>query len=72
MDKIILDIEGGNFMKERNSYSREKKAEEVMDLGYEDYIEMFEGGYSDSEISKEFGIDERYIKSLRDEFLNDY
>lgn len=56
-------------MKKRNSYFREKRAEEI---GFSDYTEMFEEGYSDTEISRELGVDEDYIRDLRNEYQNDY
>lgn len=59
-------------MKKRNNYFREKKIEEIKDLGYEDYIEMFQEGMSDSEISNELGLDEKYIKQLRSEYQDDF
>jgi hypothetical protein len=33
---------------------------------------MFEEGFTDTEISKEFDINEEYVKKLREEYLNDY
>lgn len=48
------------------------KSEELKDLGYEDYAEMFQEGMSDSEISRELGVDEKYVKKLRNEYQNDY
>lgn len=45
---------------------------DLKDLGYEDYAELFQEGMSDSEISHELGVDEKYIKGLRKEYQNDY
>lgn len=59
-------------MKKRNNYLREKKVQEISDIGYNDYIEMFDEGYSDTEISKELGINEKYIKWLREEYQSDF
>lgn len=53
-------------MKE-NNYS--KKNEEI---DFNDCEEMFEEGFSDIEISKEIGINKKYIKKLREEYENDY
>jgi len=59
-------------MKKRNNYFREKKMMEICDISYNDYIEMFEEGYSDNEISNDLGINEDYVKKLRQDYQNDF
>jgi hypothetical protein len=71
MVKIILNRRGYR-MKKRKNYFREKRIEEIQELGYEDYMDMFQEGMSDSEISNEVGVDEKYIKRLREEYQNDF
>ncbi|HBM75630.1 MAG TPA: hypothetical protein DD429_08765 [Clostridiaceae bacterium] len=59
-------------MKKQKNYFREKRIEEIQELGYEDYMDMFQEGMSDSQISNEVGVDEKYIKRLREEYQNDF
>jgi hypothetical protein len=41
-------------------------------LDFDDCEEMFQEGYSDNEISNELGINEDYVRKLREEFQRDY
>lgn len=59
-------------MKHVINHSTYKNTDELKYFGYEDYDEMFQEGMSDSEISHETGVDEKYIKRLRNEYLKDY
>lgn len=58
-------------MKKVQNYFRTKKDEEEVQLDFNDYSEMFQDGYSDSEISLEFKVDENFVKKLRDEYQQD-
>ncbi|KPU44982.1 hypothetical protein OXPF_14600 [Oxobacter pfennigii] len=59
-------------MKKRTNYFKIKKVQKNLELGSNDYEEMFEEGFSDAEISNEFGVDEDYIKKLREDYQKDY
>lgn len=59
-------------MKRNKYYYRSKRAEEMMDLSFDDYAEMFEGGFSDTEISNELGVEKKYVSKLREEYRRDY
>lgn len=59
-------------MKKRNNYYKNKKVNEITDLDYNDYVDMFEEGHSDVEISQEFGISESFVKRIREEYQQDY
>lgn len=72
MVKIIIGIEGGIYMKRMNNYFEKRKDKATSDMYCNDYEELFEEGYSDSEISRELGVSEVFVKRLRDEYLKDY
>jgi hypothetical protein len=59
-------------MKRIHNYFKDKKYQEIIDLGYEDYEEMFQEGFSDAEISREFGVNENYVRGLREEYESNY
>lgn len=59
-------------MKKNNNYFWAKRAEEAMEADFNDYIDLFEEGYDDKEISAALGVDEKYIQSLRMEYQRDY
>lgn len=59
-------------MKKNNNYYKSKKIDETIELGFDDYTEMFQEGFSDMEISHELGVDENYVRKLREEFQSDY
>lgn len=59
-------------MSKKMVYKAANTKEIKRDLDYEDCEDMFEEGLSDSEISRELDIDERYVKTLRDEYQKDY
>lgn len=59
-------------MKRINNYFKEKKSQEIMDIIYDDYTNMFQEGFSDIEISKELGVDEDYVRKLREDYQSDY
>lgn len=59
-------------MKKRKDYFRVKKMQEISEIGYSDYEELFQEGYTDEEISRDLGVDEEFVKKLREEYQNDY
>lgn len=59
-------------MKKYNNYFKGKKAEEMMDLSLDDYAEMFEISFSDTEISNMLGVEGKYVSGLREEYQRDY
>ena len=59
-------------MKIMNNYFKDKKSQEIMDIIYDDYTNMFQEGFSDTEISKELGVDENYVRKLREDYQSDY
>lgn len=49
-----------------------KRHKENIELDFNEYAEMFQEGLSDAEISNEFGVDESFVRSLREEYQSDY
>lgn len=72
MVKIILSLEGGIFMKNKNTFAKDRKFDENSAPEFDDCSEMFEEGYSDLEIAHELGVQEDYIKRLREEYQKEY
>lgn len=72
MVKIILSLEGGIFVKKKDTFTKNKKFEEDTYPDFNDCSEMFQEGYSDSEIAHELGVQEDYVKKVREEYLKEY
>lgn len=77
MVKIILSLEGGIFVKKKSGFDRgafntNKKIEGADYPDFDDCSELFQDGYSDSEIAHELGVKEDYIKKIREEYLKEY
>lgn len=59
-------------MKKRNNYFKEKIAEELVDMSFDDYTDLFQDGLSDDDISRGLGVDVEYVKNIRNDYLSDY
>ncbi|HBM81954.1 MAG: hypothetical protein QME45_08285 [Clostridiales bacterium] len=59
-------------MKKKINFAKSDGSEDMPSLDYDDYADMFEGGMTDSEISGELGVDEKYVKKIRKEYFNDF
>lgn len=61
---------GGDFTK--GASAKGKTYEDNAYPDFDDCSEMFQEGYSDSEIAHELGVHEDYVKKIREEYLKEY
>lgn len=59
---------GGIALKNIMNSNRHEDDERV---DFDQYAEMFEEGCGDGEISAEFGVSEKFVKKLREEYQRD-
>lgn len=65
-------MKGGIILKKTIRDLKKPENEDSKQVDFDEYAEMFEEGYSDEEISSEFGDSENFIKKLREEYQKDY
>lgn len=59
-------------MKNKNTFAKDRRFEDDSYPDFDDCTEMFQDGYSDSDIAHELGVQEDYVKKIREEYLKEY